>query len=130
MDNQKIHFVWDSVVERIHDPAEGCVTALTLRNLKSGATSVLPVQGLFVAIGHKPNTDLFRGQLDLDETGYIVTHHDVRTSVCGVFACGDVQDSEYRQAISAAGSGCMAAIQAERFLEAEKAGDTSVHGSW
>ncbi len=117
--NPKISFVWDAAVERINDPAEGKVTSLTLRNTRTGEISELAVQGLFVAIGHKPNTDVFTGQLELDETGYIVTVHDVRTSILGVFAAGDVQDTEYRQAITAAGSGCMAAIQAERLLEAE-----------
>lgn len=117
--NPKISFVWDAAVERINDPAEGKVTSLTLRNTRTGEISELAVQGLFVAIGHKPNTDVFAGQLELDETGYIVTVHDVRTSVPGVFAAGDVQDTEYRQAITAAGSGCMAAIQVERLLEAE-----------
>lgn len=117
--NPKIEFIWDSVVERVHDPALKRVTGLTLRNVKTGERRELPVSGLFVAIGHKPNTDLFVGQLELDENGYIRTHHDVRTSVYGVFAAGDVQDQEYRQAVTAAGSGCMAAIQAERLLEQE-----------
>ncbi|HLI49750.1 MAG TPA: thioredoxin-disulfide reductase [Chthonomonas sp.] len=117
--NPKIEFIWDSVVERVHDPALKRVTGLTLRNVKTGERRELPVSGLFVAIGHKPNTDLFVGQLELDENGYIRTHHDVRTSVYGVFAAGDVQDHEYRQAVTAAGSGCMAAIQAERLLEQE-----------
>ncbi|MCS6775079.1 MAG: thioredoxin-disulfide reductase [Chloroherpetonaceae bacterium] len=117
--NPKITFVWNSVVEKVHDPAQKRVTGLTLRDVKTGETRELAVEGLFVAIGHKPNTDLFVGQLQLDPTGYIVTHHDVRTSRYAVFAAGDVQDSEYRQAVTAAGSGCMAAIQAERLLEAE-----------
>lgn len=117
--NPKIHFIWDSVVERVHDPALKRVTGLTLRNVKTGQTMEFPVSGLFIAIGHKPNTELFSGQLELDENGYIRTHHDVRTSVYGVFAAGDVQDQEYRQAVTAAGSGCMAAIQAERLLEQE-----------
>ncbi len=117
--NPKIAFVWDSAVKKIHDPAKGAVTGLTLRNTKSDSESELEVQGLFVAIGHTPNTELFKGLLDLDENGYIRTTHDVQTSVHGVFAAGDVQDHEYKQAITAAGSGCMAAIQAERMLEAE-----------
>src|SRR5579871_2656177 len=117
--NPKIAFVWNATVEKIHDPTQQRVTGLTLRNTKTAERSELAVQGLFVAIGHKPNTDLFVGQLDLDENGYIKTSHDVRTSRYGVFAAGDVQDHEYRQAVTAAGSGCMAAIQAERLLEAE-----------
>jgi len=117
--NPKISFVWDSAVEHINDPAAGRVSSLTLRNTSTGELSDLPVQGIFVAIGHTPNTNLFVGQLELDETGYIKTTHDVRTSIHGVFAAGDVQDTEYRQAITAAGSGCMAAIQAERLLEEE-----------
>jgi thioredoxin reductase (NADPH) len=117
--NPKIEFIWNSVVERIHDPESKRVTGVTLRNTRTDAHSELPVQGVFVAIGHKPNTDLFAGQLEMDATGYLVTHHDVRTNIYGVFAAGDVQDTEYRQAVTAAGSGCMAAIQAERLLEAE-----------
>jgi thioredoxin reductase (NADPH) len=122
--NPKISFVWDSVIERIHDPAQKRVTGVTLRNLKTEERRELPVEGVFVAIGHKPNTDLFHGQLELDDLGYIKTTREVRTNVYGVFAAGDVQDHEYRQAITAAGSGCMAAIQAERLLEAE--GDTDI----
>jgi thioredoxin reductase (NADPH) len=122
--NPKINFILDSVVERIHDPDSKRVTGLTLLNVKTGVHTELPVQGLFVAIGHKPNTELFQGQVTLDEAGYIKTTRDVRTNVYGVFAAGDVQDHEYRQAITAAGSGCMAAIQAERLLESE--GDTDI----
>ena len=119
--NPKIEFVWNAAVERIHDPAAKRVSGLTLRNTVTDELTELPIEGLFVAIGHKPNTDLFVGQLNLDPNGYIATCHDVQTSVHGVFACGDVQDHEYRQAITAAGSGCMAAIQAERLLESEGA---------
>jgi thioredoxin reductase (NADPH) len=122
--NPKIEFIWDSVIERIHDPAQKRVSSVTLRNLKTDQRSELPVEGVFIAIGHKPNTDLFVGQLELDANGYIQTTHDVRTSRYAVFAAGDVQDHEYRQAVTAAGSGCMAAIQAERLLEAE--GDTDI----
>ncbi|MCX6382056.1 MAG: thioredoxin-disulfide reductase [Armatimonadetes bacterium] len=117
--NPKIEFIWNSAVEKVHDPEQKRLSKLTLRNLVTDTVSDLEVQGLFVAIGHKPNTDLFAGQLELDENGYIATHHDVRTNIYGVYAAGDVQDHEYRQAVSAAGSGCMAAIQAERFLETE-----------
>ncbi len=128
--NPKIKFVWNSKIERINDPAAGEVTSLTLRNVVTGEQSELPVTGLFVAIGHRPNTSLFRGVLQTDESGYLVTHNDVRTNVVGVFACGDVQDTEYRQAITAAGSGCMAAIQAERLLEAENSGIESTSETW
>lgn len=122
--NPKLTFIWDSVIEQIHDPALKRVTGLTLRNVKTGTYSELPVEGVFVAIGHKPTTDLFVGQLELDPNGYIKTTHNVRTSTYAVFAAGDVQDHEYRQAVTAAGSGCMAAIEAERLLEAE--GDTDI----
>jgi thioredoxin reductase (NADPH) len=122
--NPKIEFVWNKVIERIHDPSLKRVTGVTLRDTRTDATSELPVQGVFVAIGHKPNTDLFEGQLEMDSNGYLKTTHDVRTNRYAVFAAGDVQDHEYRQAVTAAGSGCMAAIQAERLLEAE--GDTEL----
>ena len=115
--NPKIEFRWNSVVDEVI--GNGSVEALELRDTRSGETSRLPVEGLFVAIGHDPNTSLFRGQLDLDENGYVVTRPgSSRTSVDGVFAAGDVQDHVYRQAVTAAGSGCMAAIDAERWLEA------------
>jgi len=115
--NPKIKFVWDSAVTEVHDVSEGKVTGVTLQNLKTGAKSQLALDGLFVAIGHKPNTDIFEGQLELDENGYIKTKAGTaQTSVEGVFAAGDVQDHVYRQAVTAAGSGCMAAIEAERFL--------------
>jgi thioredoxin reductase (NADPH) len=115
--NPKIDWRWNSVVEEVL--GEGRVTALRLRDVETGATSDLEVTGAFVAIGHSPNTKLFQGQLDLDENGYILTRgNSSRTSVEGVFAAGDVQDHVYRQAITAAGSGCMAALDAERYLEA------------
>ena len=115
--NPKIKFVWDSAVTEVHDVSAGKVTGVTLQNLKTGAKSQLALDGLFIAIGHKPNTDIFGGQLELDENGYIKTKPGTaQTSVEGVFAAGDVQDHVYRQAITAAGSGCMAAIEAERFL--------------
>ncbi|TAJ22759.1 MAG: thioredoxin-disulfide reductase [Nitrospirae bacterium] len=113
--NEKITFVWNSIVEEIlGDPM---VTGVRLRNVVTGATSELPCAGLFVAIGHSPNTALFEGQLDRDAKGYLLTRNGTATSAPGVFAAGDVQDSRYRQAVTAAGSGCMAAIDAERFLE-------------
>ncbi len=115
--NPKIRFRWNSVVEDIHDVEKGTVTGLVVRDVISGQRSELPVDGVFVAIGHTPNTSLFAGQLELDAAGYIVTRNGMRTSVPGVFACGDVQDRVYRQAITAAGSGCMAALDAERFLD-------------
>jgi thioredoxin reductase (NADPH) len=115
--NDKIEMRWNSVVEEV--VGNGTVEGLTLRDTETGEISRLDVEGLFVAIGHDPNTSLFRGQLDLDDAGYIVTAADsTATSVEGVFAAGDVQDHVYRQAITAAGSGCMAAIEAERWLEA------------
>ena len=116
--NPKIGFVWDSVVERVADPAAGKVRALQLRNLKTNAVSELPVDGLFVAIGHQPNTGLLRGQVELLPNDYVkVVPGTTRTSVPGVFAAGDVADFSWRQAVTAAGTGCMAALEAERFLE-------------
>ena len=115
--NSKISFIWDSEVIDVEDLAKGEVNALVIRNLKTGATERLPVDGVFIAIGHTPNTALFNGQLELDPTGYVVTHEGTRTNIPGVFAAGDVQDHVYRQAVTAAGSGCMAAIDAERYLE-------------
>jgi len=115
--NQKISFEWNSEVEEITDTAKGEVTSISLRNTRTGERKSLPVDGVFVAIGHTPNTALFAGQLEMDQNGYILTHDGTRTSVAGVFACGDVQDHVYRQAVTAAGSGCMAAIDAEKYLE-------------
>lgn len=116
MQNEKITFVWNSVVENVL--GQDVVTGVRLKNTVTGKTSELACAGVFVAIGHRPNTALFTGQIDMDETGYIRTLADTTTNVRGVFAAGDVQDSTYRQAVTAAGSGCMAAIDAERFLEA------------
>jgi thioredoxin reductase (NADPH) len=117
LNNPKITFLWDTVVEDIIGDTK--VEGLAVRNTKTGETSQLDVTGVFVAIGHAPNTDLFAGQLDMDEAGYLRTNPDSSTTnLDGVFACGDVQDHVYRQAITAAGSGCMAAIDAERWLEA------------
>jgi thioredoxin reductase (NADPH) len=115
--NPKIDFRWNSVVEEVKDVEKGTVTGVVLRNTVTGERSDLPLDGVFVAIGHTPNTSLFEGQLKLDDNGYIVTHDGTHTSVAAVFACGDVQDHIYRQAITAAGSGCMAALDAERCLE-------------
>lgn len=119
--NPKISFIWDSTVEQVlgeEKNGKKSVTGVRLKNLKTGGTSVKECGGLFLAIGHDPNTKIFRGQLELDEKGYVVTKGGrTATSVPGVFACGDVQDRVYRQAVTAAGTGCMAAIDAERFLE-------------
>jgi thioredoxin reductase (NADPH) len=115
--NPKIEFMWDSEIDTVNDVEKGEVTGVTVRNLKTGVLTNVALDGVFIAIGHTPNTGLFAGQMELDENGYIVTHSGSRTSVPGVFAAGDVQDHVYRQAITAAGSGCMAAIDAERFLE-------------
>lgn len=114
--NPKIAFVWDSVVEEVLGDDTHGVTGARLRNLRTNAQSVLDADGLFIAIGHVPNTQLFNGQIDLDEQGYIVTDRRQRTNIPGVFAGGDVQDHVYRQAVTAAGTGCAAAIEAERYL--------------
>jgi thioredoxin reductase (NADPH) len=114
--NPKIRFLWDTVVTDI--VGETKLEGVQVRNVLTDEETILPVTGLFVAIGHVPNTSLFAGQLDMDEAGYLLTHDGTRTSTEGIFACGDVQDHVYRQAVTAAGSGCMAAIDAERWLEA------------
>jgi thioredoxin reductase (NADPH) len=119
--NPKMTFLWDTVVTDLvgTEKLEGAV----VQNVHTGETSTLPVSGLFVAIGHRPNTDLFAGVLEMDENGYLQTRPDSSyTNVEGVFACGDVQDHVYRQAVTAAGSGCMAAIDCERWLEASRHG--------
>jgi thioredoxin reductase (NADPH) len=116
MATPNISFVWNTEVVDIKDPARGEVTALVLKNNQTGETSEMEVDGVFIAIGHTPNTALFKGQVALEDNGYIRTERGSRTSIPGVFAAGDVQDHIYRQAVTAAGSGCMAAIDAERFL--------------
>jgi thioredoxin reductase (NADPH) len=112
-----MRFAWNSQVAEVKDVDKGEVTGVILRNVETGEKSELPVKGLFIAIGHTPNTQLFSGQLTLDENGYVVTKPGTtQTNVEGVFAAGDVQDHLYRQAVTAAGTGCMAAIEAERWL--------------
>jgi thioredoxin reductase (NADPH) len=115
--HEKIEFMTDTVVEDVLDPSRKEVTALKLRNLKSGKVWDFPTSAMFLGIGHEPNARMFKGQLEMDEDGYLKTIGFVTTRVPGVFACGDVQDRRYRQAITAAGSGCAAAIEAEKFLE-------------
>jgi len=119
--NPKISFVWDTVVDEVYgNPKDGGVTGVRFKNVKTGMTEDFKTDGLFIAIGHEPNSKLFAGQLDLDPTGYIITRDGTKTKIPGVFACGDVQDRIYRQAVTAAGTGCMAAIDAERFLESQE----------
>ena len=116
-DNPKIHFVWNAIVTEILGTKDGGVSGVRLKDTVSGDERELPTDGVFMAIGHRPNTEIFAGKLDLDEVGYIQTvSGTTRTSVEGVWACGDAQDSVYRQAVTAAGTGCMAAIEAERWL--------------
>jgi thioredoxin reductase (NADPH) len=118
--NPKISFIWNSVVDEVYGDAKaGGVTGVRLKNVLNGSTEDFKTDGVFIAIGHEPNSKLFVGQLELNPNGYILTHDGSKTNVPGVFACGDVQDFVYRQAITAAGSGCMAAIDAERFLESQ-----------
>lgn len=117
--NPKIRFLLNTVVEDVYDIEKGYVTAVKLRNVQTGELSEREVDGLFVAIGHIPNTAAFKGQIELDEDGYIKSRGNARTSVTGVFHAGDVEDRVYRQAITASGAGCMAAMEAERFLESE-----------
>lgn len=113
--NKKINFVWNSVVEDIL--GEDRVEAVKLKNVQTGEVTTFPTDAVFVAIGHKPNTDVFRGQIDLDENGYVIVHNETKTSVEGVFAAGDIQDYRYKQAVTSAGSGCKAAIDAEKYLQ-------------
>ena len=115
--NEKIQFLTDTVVEDVYDAHKQEVTGLKLRNVKTGKVWDFPASALFLGIGHEPNAKMFAGQLDTDADGYLKTHNYVFTKVHGVFACGDVQDRRYRQAITAAGTGCMAAMEVEKFLE-------------
>jgi|SRR6185312_7649722 len=117
--NPKIEFLTNTVVDEVFDVEQNIVTAVRLKNVKTGETYIRDVDGFFVAIGHTPNTKVFKGQIDLDPDGYILSAGGARTNIHGVFHAGDVQDRIYRQAITAAGAGCMAAIEAERLLEAE-----------
>ncbi len=115
--NEKIEVLWDSVVADIHDVEKNLVSGITVENVKSGERSQIELAGLFIGIGHQPNTDIFKGQVEMDENGYIVNKQRTMTSANGVFAAGDVVDHTYRQAITAAGMGCQAAIDVERYLE-------------
>jgi thioredoxin reductase (NADPH) len=117
--NDKVKFIWNTEVKEILDADKREVSGIKLRNIKTQDEVLKPVDGVFIGIGHEPNTSLFRGQLEVDDLGYLITHEGSKTKIPGVFAAGDVKDRVYRQAVTAAGSGCMAAIDAERFLEAE-----------
>jgi thioredoxin reductase (NADPH) len=126
--NEKIRFQWNSRVVELH--GEDKLEGVDIEDTVTGERTRLPVTGLFVAIGHRPNTDLFKGQVAMEDTGYLITGPGTSTNVEGVFACGDVQDHTYRQAITAAGSGCMAAIDAERWLEATTDHEHSTETNW
>ena len=129
--HEKIEVLWNTEVREINGTKESGVESVRLFNTQTHEESVLPAQGVFIAIGHEPNTSLFKGVLDMDEVGYLITEgRSMKTNVAGVFACGDAQDAIYRQAVTAAGTGCMAAIDAERFLaehESEAASTTAAH---
>lgn len=116
--HEKIRFIWNSAIHDILDPAQGTVVGVRLLNLKTDEITEMPIEGVFIAIGHEPNTKFLNGQLQTDAVGYLVLHKGQQTSVPGCFAAGDVHDTTYRQAVTAAGAGCAAAIEAERFLEA------------
>ena len=118
--NEKIDFIWNAVIEDVLDGGTGAVTGLKLKDTKTGESYEVECDGVFIAIGHTPNTGVFKGQIDLDDNGYVIANN-TRTNKVGVFACGDVQDTVYRQAVTAAGTGCMAALEAERLLEEEAA---------
>ena len=115
-ENKKINFIWNSVIEKISDKTTNTVTGITIKNRITKETSTLKLQGVFIAIGHQPNTKIFINQINLNDQGYIITKEGTATNMPGIFACGDVQDWIYRQAVTAAGSGCMAAIDVERYL--------------
>ncbi|MEZ4547951.1 MAG: thioredoxin-disulfide reductase [Thermodesulfobacteriota bacterium] len=118
--NPKVDFIWNAVIEEILGDVEKGVTGVVLKNTETGETTRKDIDGIFIAIGHTPNTSIFKGKLDMDEVGYLITKEgSTETNVPGVFAAGDVRDNKYRQAITAAGSGCMAAIDAEKFLESQ-----------
>ena len=117
MENPKIDFLWDTVVLEVLDPAKKAVEAVRIKNLKTNLETVMPVDGVFIGIGHQPNSEFFNGQLELNRHGYIIVKDGSRTSQEGVFAAGDIHDHVYRQAITAAAAGCRAAIDAERWLE-------------
>ena len=117
-ENEKIDFIWNGVVEDVLGSREDGVTGVRIKDVVTGESYVKECQGMFVAIGHTPNSEIFRGQLDMDDNGYLITNNGTsETSVAGVFAAGDIQDTRYKQAITAAGSGCMAAMDAEKFIE-------------
>lgn len=121
--NPKIHWIWDTVITEVTDPAKKKVLSVKLKNLKTGKESEFTTQGVFVAIGHEPNTEFLKGQVELDEKGYLVLKKWTHTSVPGVFGCGDIHDVRYKQAVTAAGWGCMAAIDCERYLQ-----EQGIHG--
>ncbi len=121
LNHEKIEMLWNKVIDDFLAAENGTVKGLRLKDTQTGKLSEIECDGVFIAIGHKPNTEIFAGQLDMDETGYLITDN-TRTKITGIYACGDVQDTVYRQAVTAAGSGCMAAIEVERLLEAEEAG--------
>ena len=129
LEHPKISFRWDSVVTAIHGEPKTGFQGLTLQNVKTKEEQPLDCDGVFIAIGHNPNTELFKGQLEMDDWGYLMTRNGTETSVCGVFAAGDVQDPDFRQAITAAGSGCMAAIQSQRYLECLEDAECKTCGS-
>ncbi|NQV56321.1 MAG: FAD-dependent oxidoreductase, partial [Rhodospirillales bacterium] len=126
LNHPKIEVVWDSVLEEVTGKTDGPlpeVTGIKIKNVKTDVVTELAVDGVFIAIGHKPNTDLFTGQLDMDNEGYLITKPDsTATKIPGVFAAGDVQDNKFRQAITAAGTGCMAALECEKYLAELEAG--------